>query len=316
MSLAVSLKVRNISSFNWHNICPSDSRIINLLLMKTNIRLLVFIAVFFSAIANLSAQTKKVEKYGDVYSLSEKISGVYIPKDMEDAMRELDGILSDEEKSRLKEVGSGIELHFGLGMWLRNNWGLWVNSRLVAALEKAGRTFFDADGVSLHICCAYLDHLNGKKYVARKGEDADSYSDRNNDFVVNENNWDYIGKNRQKFIEKGIVEGKKVKFGYKYGFSSGMEEQTVKELKELREPEGVITDVNYYNRHYKVKLVKSYSPHGIVIFDGNVKRGEDGKYNLNKNYAHSFTSDPSVFFMQYGDEVWFDINNGMWTIVE
>ena len=42
--------------------------------------------MFFSAIANLSAQTKKVEKYGDVYSLSEKISGVYIPKDMEEKL--------------------------------------------------------------------------------------------------------------------------------------------------------------------------------------------------------------------------------------
>jgi hypothetical protein len=302
--------------FCWHNLCPFNCKVINLLLMKTNIRFLVLFAVMFSVIANVSAQTKtkKVAKYGEVYELSEKINGVYIPKDMEDAIRELDRILSAEEKAKLKEVESGIDLHFSLGMWLRNNWGLWANSRLVANLEKMGIVFFDADGISSHICCAYLDHLKGKKYVPEKREVRHSGS--NKDFVVDESSWNYIGNNRKKFMEKGIAEGKRVKFGYRYGFSSGMEEQTVKELGNLREPEGIITDVNYYNRHYKVRLIKSYSQHGIVIFDGNVKMGNDGKYNLDKNYARSFTGDPSVFFMQNGDEVWFNISDGMWTIVE
>jgi hypothetical protein len=177
-----------------------------------------------------------------------------------------------------------------------------------------GIVFFDTDGISSHICCAYLDHLKGKKYVPEKRKVRHSGS--NKDFVVDESSWNYIGNNRKKFMEKGIAEGKRVKFGYRYGFSSGVEEQTVKELGNLREPEGIITDVNYYNRHYKVRLVKSYSPHGIVIFDGNVKMGNDGKYNLDKNYARSFTGDPSVFFMQNGDEVWFNISDGMWTIVE
>ena len=40
------------------------------------------------------------------------------------------------------------------------------------------------------------------------------------------------------------------------------------------------------------------------------------KYNLDKNYARSFTGDSSVFFMQNGDEVWFNISDGMWTLVE
>lgn len=52
----------------------------NLLLMKTNLRLMVFIAVFLAAIVNVSAQGKKEKGYEDVFAHTEKINGVYIQK--------------------------------------------------------------------------------------------------------------------------------------------------------------------------------------------------------------------------------------------
>ena len=82
--------------------------------MKTCVRSMVFIAVFLAAIVNVSAQGKKEKGYGDVFALTEKIDGVYIPKDVEDAIRVLDEIYSDEQKAELRGVSSRFDLHFGL----------------------------------------------------------------------------------------------------------------------------------------------------------------------------------------------------------
>jgi|GEM_PF-5484345 len=84
--------------------------------MKTNLRLMVFIAVFLAAIVNVSAQGKKEKGYEDVFAHTEKINGVYIPKDVEDAIRVLDEMYSEKEKAELRGVSSGFDLHFGLGM--------------------------------------------------------------------------------------------------------------------------------------------------------------------------------------------------------
>ena len=52
---------------------------------------------------------------------------VYIPKDIDDAFKELEKMLSME---LIEEMRSGTEedmlqYHFGLGRWIRNNWALW-----------------------------------------------------------------------------------------------------------------------------------------------------------------------------------------------
>lgn len=136
--------------------------------MKTCVRSMVFIAVFLAAIVNVSAQGKKEKGYGDVFALTEKIDGVYIPKDVEDAIRVLDEIYSDEQKAELRGVSSRFDLHFGLGMWMRNNWGLWRDSRPVKYFERIGYPAYDADGLSSCIISAYLGHLKGDKYVPEK----------------------------------------------------------------------------------------------------------------------------------------------------
>lgn len=49
---------------------------------------------------------------------------IYIPKDLDECFKELNKLLNKEdvEKIRSGEV-EAIEMHFGLGMGLRNSWG-------------------------------------------------------------------------------------------------------------------------------------------------------------------------------------------------
>ena len=64
---------------------------------------------------------------------AETINGRYIPRDLEDAFKELDKLVPEvdrKEMASLKDRDGMIAFHFGLGMWIRNNWGLWNCSRL------------------------------------------------------------------------------------------------------------------------------------------------------------------------------------------
>lgn len=63
----------------------------------------------------------------------DSINGVYIPKDIEDCCVQLDKIINEKDKEYIK--GLSVEdlindLHFGLGIWIGNIWGLWGGSRL------------------------------------------------------------------------------------------------------------------------------------------------------------------------------------------
>jgi hypothetical protein len=90
-------------------------------------------------------------------------SGYYIPKDLKGAVRELDRMLPQNMKDKLKlssERGL-LEYHFGLGMWLRNNWGLWHESSLAKYFSKAGVK--QPDDMSGMIIDCYWRHLNGNE---------------------------------------------------------------------------------------------------------------------------------------------------------
>jgi len=68
-------------------------------------------------------------------------SGIYIPRDLEDCFSELERMLSS---SLIETIKSGneedlIDYHLGLGLWIRNNWGLWGDSRL--------RKYFSSQGI-------------------------------------------------------------------------------------------------------------------------------------------------------------------------
>lgn len=93
----------------------------------------------------------------------DSINGVYIPKDIEDCCVQLDKILSEKDKEYIKGLpkkDDTIDLHFSLGMWIRNNWGLWGGSRLQIYFLK--KRINHPDDMSGKILEAYYDWLNKK----------------------------------------------------------------------------------------------------------------------------------------------------------
>lgn len=95
--------------------------------------------------------------------VADSINGLYIPKNLEECFLELNKLLKPKDIETIKNLKSKDELslyHFGLGMWLRNNWGLWGGSRLQQYFFKKG--IDHPDNMSGVILSYYYDWLNGQ----------------------------------------------------------------------------------------------------------------------------------------------------------
>lgn len=68
------------------------------------------------------------------------------PTTVDAAVRVLRGLLPEDEQQKIAAMAEDdlILMHFGLGMWIRNNLGLWQGN--TALLEATGHT--DADDAS------------------------------------------------------------------------------------------------------------------------------------------------------------------------
>jgi hypothetical protein len=106
---------------------------------------------------------------GNDYSFYEYIEGTYIPKDLEECFEQLNLMLKpntiEEIKSKTEEAFSSAS-HFGLGLWMRNNWGLWKSSRLYLYFKEKG--IFHPDDMSGIILDSYHRKLNGKEIELEK----------------------------------------------------------------------------------------------------------------------------------------------------
>jgi len=84
------------------------------------------------------------------------------PKDLDECLVRLTSMLSPHEIERIKR-GSAQEMtqhHFGLGLWMRNNWGLWGDSPLARWFQARG--IDHADAMSGIILDSFWRHLNGR----------------------------------------------------------------------------------------------------------------------------------------------------------
>jgi len=85
--------------------------------------------------------------------------GVYVPSDINDAHKELDNMLTSQFKKEIKENHEKrmTKYHFGLGGWMRNNWGLWSGSKLSEWFKTKGVTHpDDISAIILDSYCRYL----------------------------------------------------------------------------------------------------------------------------------------------------------------
>lgn len=93
----------------------------------------------------------------------EKLNNVYIPKNLDDAMLQMDKNISAESQSKIKIIPEDSvcrALHNRLGQWMILNWGFYGGSRLSHYLRSAGVTF--PDDMADFLILAYHRRLNGK----------------------------------------------------------------------------------------------------------------------------------------------------------
>ncbi len=126
---------------------------------KMNIKKILFILSFFLIQFGFSQNSN-----GIPISERDSIKGIYIPKDLKDSFKQINGMFNDSIKKVIKnqtEFDFTTNSHFGLGLWLRNNWGLWSGSRLYVFLNQKGLNH--PDDMSSVILTSYHRHINGER---------------------------------------------------------------------------------------------------------------------------------------------------------
>ncbi len=129
-------------------------------LIKASIGLIIMLLF-----ASLSAQSDYEANFEKLYAeniTKEKINGIYIPSDVEDAMKELDRLSSPEGRKLLvggKEEDIDKTLIFGLGKWMIVNWNFYEGSRLSHHLKQRGVTM--PDDMAVYLITSYYRYLKG-----------------------------------------------------------------------------------------------------------------------------------------------------------
>jgi hypothetical protein len=137
-------------------------------------RILLLIPGFFLLLLNTFAQTQQEEpgppsteaEFEQQYQeriRKETLNGVYIPKNLEEAMVELDKRVSSEARLKFKALPEDsvcMIMHNRLGQWMILNWGFYGGSRLSNYLRSAGVTF--PDDMADFLILAYHRRQNGK----------------------------------------------------------------------------------------------------------------------------------------------------------
>ncbi len=136
--------------------------------LKNGFPFILFLLSFFSN--PLAAQTEgppsdetEFEKQYQERIKKDKLNGVYIPKNLDDAMLQLDKIISAESQAKVKAIPEDsvcLAMHHRLGQWMILNWGFYGGSRLSHYLRSAGVTF--PDDMADFLILAYHRRLNGK----------------------------------------------------------------------------------------------------------------------------------------------------------
>jgi hypothetical protein len=160
----------------------------------------------------------------------------------------------------------------------------------------------------------YLNYLQGKPYKTKLEEDPVAMPG-NVDYHFNDSFIEKLGKNRKEMLEAGFGTGRSVRFAFPYGYSSTEEANVHKDSINVMVPEGFIRDVDYLNKRVLVEVMETYSPQGVIIYDGNLEK-MPGKVYVKRNLDEGPEDMESIVFMKKGERIWFHIKSGHWEGVE
>src|SRR5690606_30424421 len=112
--------------------------------------LICLLVGFFSLSTTYSQSLSElVHEQDSIYQENIKKSrlyGVYIPKDMSEAFKELDRLSDKTSKDKMKSAPESViaeRLYFGLGRWMSYNWNFVDGSRFSKYLSDLGLKFED-----------------------------------------------------------------------------------------------------------------------------------------------------------------------------
>jgi len=183
---------------------------------------------------------------------SDSLDGIYIPKNLEDSFLQLNVIWKDSINLKIELLEKGM--HFGLGMWLRNNWGLWQGSRLSKYFNDLG--IYHADDMSGIILTSYQRHLKNEKI------------ELDEQISISKNYWKEM-KEKKLANEKANFEkyniGDIVFYQYRHGFVSI--EQETKYVDDICIAKAKILEKNEKYYSIKVEIIESCDKKGIIAYD-------------------------------------------------
>ncbi len=200
---------------------------------------------------------KELEEKDKIKYVTDTINGVYIPKNLEDCFSQINSFWNDSTKIQVKnweEKEFAGKVHFGFGMWMRNNWQLWGGSRLSKYFNDLG--VHHPDDMSGIILDSYHRYLNNKEIKLE--EQVKNYQDYWENAKKAE-----LKRKQNKFLEYKI--GDTLEFSYNKGYVS--KEQEKKYDDDICRAKGIVTERNEKDFLIKVKIIETCDKKGIIYYD-------------------------------------------------
>lgn len=142
------------------------------MMTTNNISVIILLLLPFYALDAQSIQPKKVIPTDTTYLENIKKSrlyGVYIPRDIDDAMEKLMELTDEDARKPLKEISEEMmvkKLFFGLGRWMEYNWNFEEGSRLSHYMRQKG--LYYTEDMTRFMLITFHRHINQKPLESEK----------------------------------------------------------------------------------------------------------------------------------------------------
>jgi hypothetical protein len=225
-----------------------------------------------------------------VRSITDSLRGIYIPKDLNDCLSQIDKFWNDSTKTVVKSWKEDVfagRAHLGFGMWMRNNWQLWGGSRLSNYFNKMGIT--NPEDMSGIILISYHRYLLGQNVKLQE------------QIKYYQNCWSKAKTDDSLREVKDFKEyhiGDTVTYNYKLDFVS--KEQEEKSDQDICHAKGLVIEKDENKLLLKVRIIETCDKKGIIIYDN------DGTLEYDKTLKRFIAPKKRVIRKGYlNDEFWF-----------
>lgn len=200
----------------------------------------------------------------------------YRPKNLDEAVFQLEKIHDDTTKRKIVGMTEDQfigDSHFGLGIWMRNNWGLWKGGELAKYFNSIG--IFHPDDMSGIILTSYYRHLKGQDRELDKQvkfhQDYWKVSTEHLKRLKTDTSYQKEIQQRQDSLEKALLNKKKLKWSSGKKVSGYLDKRCdfIKDFMLRTKVEGTIIEwrneqliinvTKYYDQKLKKRLAKCYN---------------------------------------------------------